>query len=170
MDKTETFENYPCSTIFSSNLVSIAIYIIGAYIIYKLGIIWFSLYLLYILTLEIRLLKKSCVNCYYYNRYCAFGKGKLAAFFFKKGDAKAFLKHSITWKDLLPDFLVSIIPFIAGITLLLLDFDWILLIFVVLLALLTSAGNSFVRSKLACKHCRQRELGCPAEKLFDKKK
>jgi len=32
--------------------------------------------------------------------------------------------------------------------------------------LLFSVGNSYVRGSLACKFCRQRQLGCPAEKMF----
>jgi hypothetical protein len=28
------------------------------------------------------------------------------------------------------------------------------------------AGNAFVRGQLACSHCMQRKLGCPAAKLF----
>ena len=39
---------------------------------------------------------------------------------------------------------------------------------VVLIILLTTLGNAIVRGSLACKHCMQRELGCPAEKLFSK--
>lgn len=168
--KQKTFENYPCSTVLISNLVSFAIYIIGAYIIYQLGAIWLGLYLVYILALEIRLIKNHCVNCYYYGKSCAFGKGKLSAVFFKKGNPKAFLKNKITWKDIIPDFLVSIIPIIVGIVLLILNFDWMILLSIILLVILISAGNSFVRNSLACKFCKQKELGCPAEQLFRKKK
>lgn len=170
MEQPKTYENYPCWIMLISNLVSIAIYLIGAYIIYQLGIIWLLFYLLYIFGLEIRLIKGHCVNCYYYGKFCAFGKGKLSAIFFKKGSSKAFLKNKITWKDILPDFLVSIIPLIIGIILLILNFNWLLLILIVLLVILTSVGNGFVRGSLACKFCKQREIGCPAEQLFNKKK
>ena len=170
MSKQKTFESYPGCIVFVSNLVLLAIYLTGAYIIYQLGIIWLVFYLLYILGLEIRLMKGSCVNCYYYGRFCAFGKGKISALFFKKGNPKAFLKDKITWKDILPDFLVSIIPIIAGIALLILKFSWPILLSIIALIILTSAGNSFVRGKLACRFCKQRELGCPAERLFNKRK
>ena len=170
MKQSKTFENYPCSTIFISNLISIAIYFIGAYIIYQLGLIWLILYIIYILVLEFRLISMHCVNCYYYGKYCAFGMGKISALFFKKGSPDKFIRAEMTWKDLIPDFLVSVIPFVAGIVLLILDFSWLLLTLIALLAILTSFGNSFVRGSLACKFCRQRELGCPAEKLFKKKK
>jgi hypothetical protein len=48
------------------------------------------------------------------------------------------------------------------------NFHWILPVMLVSLILLTSVGNSFIRGYRACKYCRQRELGCPAEKLFNK--
>ena len=170
MGQPKTFENFPCRIIMISNLVSIAIYLIGAYIISQLGIIWLLLYLLYIIGLEIRLMKRSCVNCYYYGKFCAFGKGKISSLFFKKGNPQKFIKDKITWKDILPDFLVSIIPILVGIALLIFNFNWSILLSVVLLVILTSAGNGFVRGSLACKFCKQRKIGCPAEKLFNKSK
>ena len=170
MKKTKTYENYPAWIIILSNIFSIMIYIIGALIIYKVGVVWLVLYLLFIGLLELRLLKGHCVNCYYYAKCCAFGKGKLSALFFKKGDPKKFILKKITWKDLIPDILVSAIPMVVGIIMLIMNFNWLLLILILMLFLLTSAGNGFVRGSLACKYCKQREIGCPAEKLFDKKK
>lgn len=170
MGQPKTYENYPCKIIIISNFVLIAIYFIGAYIMYQLGVLWLILYLVYIFGLEIRLMKKSCVNCYYYGKFCAFGKGKLSAILFKKGDSKIFQKDKITWKDILPDFLVSIIPLIVGIILLILEFSWLILLLILFLVILTSVGNSFVRGTLACKFCKQKEIGCPAEQLFNKNK
>lgn len=164
----KTFENYPFWIVFVSNLVSLGIYVIGAYIMYRLGIVWLILYLAYLLVLEFRLMK-HCANCYYYGKFCAFGKGKLCSLFFRKGQ-KSFCSFKLSWKDLLPDFLVALIPLVVGIVLLILDFSWMLLLLLIILVILASAGNSFVRSSLACKFCRQREIGCPAEQLFNKKK
>jgi hypothetical protein len=170
MGQPKTYENYPCWIMLISNFVSIAIYLIGAFIISQIGLIWLGAYLLYILGLEIRLMRRSCVNCYYYGKYCAFGKGKLSSLFFKKGNPHKFIKDKITWKDILPDFLVSIIPLIVGVILLILNFNWLFLILIVLLVTLTFAGNGFIRGSLACKYCKQREIGCSAEQLFNKNK
>ena len=170
MNQPQTYENYPCWIIIASNFVSIVIYLLGAIIISQIGLICLGLYFLYILWFEIRLMKHSCVNCYYYGKYCAFGKGKLSSYFFKKGNPQSFLNRKITWKDIVPDFLISLIPVIAGIILLILDFSWILLILIVILFILTSAGNGFIRSSLACKYCQQKKIGCPAEQLFNKNK
>ena len=167
--KPKTYKNYPCWIIIISNLVSIAIYFIGAYIIYQVGIIWLLIYLVYILSLEIRLMRKSCVNCYYYGKYCAFGKGKICSLFFKRGNSNKFIQKNITWKEILPDFMISIIPIIVGIVLLILNFNWLILLLIIFLVILSSVGNGFVRGNLACKFCKQREIGCPAEQLFNKK-
>jgi hypothetical protein len=170
MGESESFENYPCRTLIISNLISIGIYLIGAFILYQLGLGWLLIYLLYVLWLELRLLKTSCTGCYYYGKYCAWGKGKISSLFFKKGTSKKFIDGKITWKDIIPDFLVTLIPLIVGIALLIIKFDWLMLIILVVLVLLTTAGNGFVRGTLACKFCKQREIGCPAEQMFNKNK
>lgn len=168
MEKGQCYENYPCWIVFVSNFVSIVIYFIGAFIIYQIGLIWLILYLIFIGVLEFLLIQRHCVDCYYYGKTCAFGKGKISSIFFKKGNVNKFCKMQMTWKDMLPDLMVSLIPLVVGIILLIIHFKWVMLILVILLFLLTSIGNGFVRGSLACKHCKQRNIGCPAEKLFNK--
>ncbi len=162
------YENYPLHKVFLSNLLSISIYIIGAYIISTWGITYTILYLLYCLFLEIRLLKKSCTNCYYYGKVCGFGKGKLSALFFEKGDNAQFSQTHLTWKDLLPDMLVSILPLLAGIISLIYNFSWLTVILIIIILVLSMGGNALVRGHLTCGKCKQRESGCPAEELFNK--
>ena len=170
MKEITYYEKYPLWVVLLSNSVSIAIYAIGAFLIYQLGTVWLVLYVLYIAWLEIRVLRKSCVNCYYYGKVCAFGKGKLSCLFLKRGDPHHFSKEQITWKDILPDFMVSIVPIVVGVVFLIRDFNWLLLSLVLLLLLLTFIGNGLIRGSLACKYCRQREIGCPAEQLFNRSK
>ncbi len=69
---------------------------------------------------------------------------------------------------MIPDLLISLIPFVVGITVLILQFDLMLLSAVLLLVLLTTTGNGYARGTLACRHCKQGELGCPANLLFNK--
>jgi hypothetical protein len=76
----------------------------------------------------------------------------------------------MTWKDIVPDFLVSVVPITIGIAILVRSFDWTILLLMVALFLLGFFGNALVRTNLACKFCKQREIGCPAQKLFDKAK
>jgi len=156
--------------IIVSDAVALGIYAIGAYIMFQLDVSWGCTYLVYCLIIEIRVMRKSCIHCYYYDKLCGFGKGKIAALFFKRGDPKKFLERKITWKDLIPDLLVSLIPFAFGILMLTWEFDWLMLLLLTGLFALTTLGNGFVRGNIACKYCKQRELGCPAEKLFAGKK
>lgn len=169
MTKSKTYENYPAKTVILSNLVSLAIYGLGLLIMFRLGWVVGILYLLYILILEIRLIKYHCTACYYWGKTCGFGKGRLSSLFFKKGDISKFCKKQMTWKDMIPDLLVSLIPFITGIVLMILKFDLIILIGLLLLLFLAFPCTGFIRGKLTCTYCKQRELGCPANDLFNKK-
>jgi hypothetical protein len=176
MKQEKFYENYPLWIILVSNLVKLSIYLLGTYLMLqalialKFGAMWLSLYLILIGWLEFRLLSGHCVNCYYYGKNCAFGSGKLCGMLFKKGTLSNFCKMQITWRDLIPDFLVAIVPMLAGIVMLIKQFDWVIFSCVFVLGLLSFMGNGFVRGSLACKYCKQRKLGCPAEKLFAKKK
>jgi len=168
MEKIDYYENYPTRIVFISTLLSVFIYLIGAYIIYQTGIVWLIIYLCYLIFLEIRLLKKSCIDCYYFGKTCAFGKGRISCLFFRKGDSKRFSQKKASWKDILPDLIAALVPAIICIFLLFINFNILLLSLLILLIVLGSFGNGFVRGKLACKYCKQRELGCPAEQLFQK--
>ncbi len=169
-EKQVFFDGYPCWIVLVSNAFSIAVYALGAFLMLKLGAAFLAAYLLCVVFLEARVLKKSCVNCFYYGKTCAFGKGRVAALFFSAGKPGAFAKRQISWKDVAPDFLIFIVPVAAGVWFLIQAFDWMLLGAVVLLLILGFAGNAFVRGSLACKHCAQRKIGCPAERLFNKQK
>jgi hypothetical protein len=160
------YENYPAWMIFVVNLFSIAIWLAGAFIIWEAVGSWVILYLAFIGFLEVRLLKGHCVDCYYYGKRCANGNGRLSSLFFRKGDPKNFCKKQMAWKDIAPDFMVSVIPMVIGAALLIMSFSWIVLGLVILLFVLSFPGNAFVHGLLVCRYCRQRELGCPAEKLF----
>lgn len=167
--ETHCYENYPLWIVLISNLVLISIYIIGAYIISGLGLIYALIYIIYCLFMEIRVLKNGCVNCYYYGKVCGFGKGNLSALFFKKGDISKFNEREISPKDMIPELLVSVLPLIAGIIILIYNFSWTILILMVIILILSTAGNAVIRGSLTCNMCKQREMGCPAEKLFNKK-
>ena len=86
---------------------------------------------------------------------------------FPKGQTEEFGKMKITWEDIVPDFLVFIIPVLAGIVLLIQEFTLIILILILSLVLLGFLGNALMRGQLACRYCKQREIGCPAQQLFD---
>jgi len=167
---TKSYESFPMWIVFSSNLVAISIYIIGAYILAGLGVIFSALYLFYCLLMEIMILRRSCVDCYYYGKVCGLGKGKLCSLLFKKGKPERFVKKEVSLTTMLPDFMVSIFPLLGGIILLIRNFTWLLVAVMVILVVLSFGGNAVVRGLLVCRYCKQRKIGCPAEKLFSKGK
>jgi hypothetical protein len=163
-------ENYPAAIVIGSNLLSFLIWGIGAFILFRFSTILVACYVIFVLILEFRLVSGHCTDCYYYGKTCAFGKGRLSSLFFRKGNPENFSRMNLTWKDIIPDFLAFMIPVLAGILLLIREFTWTVLILVIALFLLGFLGNALVRGQLACRYCKQREIGCPAEQLFDKTK
>lgn len=168
MAHLRTYGRYPLGTVVAANAVSLAIYASGAALISMLGTGWLVAYLVWALWMEYRVLKGSCVNCAYYGKRCAFGKGVVCGGVFRRGSPDRFIRRKISWKDLLPDFATALVPLVVGAVFLVIDFRWANLGFVAILVLATTVGNSTVRGRLACKYCRQRALGCPAERLFNK--
>jgi hypothetical protein len=169
METSKSYENFPARIVVMSNLVSLLIYFITGFIMYQAGLIFLLLFLIYILALEFRLIRYHCVNCYYYGKICGFGKGKISSWFFKKGDNLKFCAGEFTWKDMIPDILLSLIPLITGLVLIFIKFDPVLLAALILLLALTTFVTGYIRGNLTCLYCKQRESGCPANDLFNKK-
>jgi hypothetical protein len=168
--KTTSFENFPWWMVAVCEGVGLAIYAIGLCLMGRLGIVWGALYALYCVWMEWRILSRSCRHCYYFGKRCGFGKGRVCSWFFTKDSEPSWSTKQITWRDVVPDFMVSLIPLGAGIIMLIRSFSWLVLLLIMTLAFLGSVGTGFVRGQLACKYCKQRELGCPAEQLFSKTK
>lgn len=119
---------------------------------------------------ELSVLRRSCRHCYYYGTLCAFGRGRLCSVLFRPGDPQRFVEREPCVRDILPDLLVPAIPVIGGVVLLMREFDWVLLLAVLATVLLATVGAGMVRGLLACPDCAQRELGCPAEQLFNRQR
>ncbi|MFH1084765.1 MAG: hypothetical protein V1772_03240 [Chloroflexota bacterium] len=166
MGTTPRYERYPVWGVLLSVGQALAIYALGAFVLARLAW-WLAVaYVLFCLWAEVSILRGSCVHCYYYGKLCGLGRGKLCGLLFRRGDPARFLQRTATWRDILPDMLVLALPVVGGIVALVLDFSWVLLGALLILVLLSLVGNALVRGSFACKHCKQRELGCPAEKLF----
>ncbi len=170
MKEAEPYENFPLWMPLIAIFLPVIGYIIGAIILAGLHIIIAILYLIYCFSAELFVVLRSCKNCYYYGKICGLGKGKIAPLFVKKGDPSKFAEKQVHWHDLIPDFLVSIFPMIGGIILLIMNFSYIVLGMVVIVAVIFFGGTAIIRGSMACKYCKQREIGCPAEKLFGKEK
>jgi hypothetical protein len=170
MSEPVCFDQYPARIVITANLLALLMYVIGAFLLYNLWPVLVIPYILFILLLEYRLLRWHCVDCWYYGKRCAFGKGWLSARLFPKGRTENFCGKKITGKDVVPDFLAFLIPVVAGLMLLLISFRVLVLALVIALLVLGFAGNALVRGRMACRFCKQREIGCPAVQLFEKKK
>ena len=59
---------------------------------------------------------------------------------------------------------------IGGIILLSYDFSFLRLGLILLLTIFFFGGTGFIRGSFACKYCKQKEVGCPAQEVFGKKK
>jgi hypothetical protein len=152
------------------NAVGLAIYTIGLFLMVRLGIVWGVLYAAYCVWVEWRVLSGSCRSCYYFGKRCGFGKGRLCSWFFTKKTEQSLSAKRISWREVVPDFMVSLIPLGVGVTILIRSFSWLVLLLIVTLAFLGSVGTGLMRGQIACRYCKQRELGCPAEQLFSKTK
>jgi len=168
--KPSSFEQFPWWMVLVCNGVGLAIYAIGLYLMARVGLVWGLLYAAYCVWMEWRLLSGSCRSCYYFGKRCGFGKGRVCSWLFRKRPERGAGAKPISWRDVVPDFLVSLIPLGVGITALIRSFSWPVLLLIITLVFLASVGSGFVRGQLACKYCKQRELGCPAEQLFSKTK
>ena len=167
MSDSERYESYPTRIVVLSNLFSLSIYAIGAYVLWMIARLASALYLVYCSVLEIRVLRRSCPDCYYYGKACCFGRGRLCSLLFKRGEPRKFIERQVSWLNILPDFMVTIIPVLGGIVLLVDEFSWIIVALILILLALGFAGSAFIRGSYACKYCKQRDLGCPALSLFE---
>lgn len=169
MEVTQRHENYPIRMVIISGLNSLLIYALGFLILWQAGRGFSLAYMVYVMVLEYRLMKYSCTSCYYWGKTCAFGRGRLSALFFPKGDPGKFCSRKITYKDLIPDMMVFLLPLGVGIILLILSYSLFLLLTLPLLAVLATAATGLLRSHIACRYCMQKDSGCPAQEFFKNK-
>ena len=170
MIKSKSYEDFPLWIPFIAIFVSLIGYSIGAIILSVFGIIFSILYLIYCLGAELLVILRSCKDCWYYGRICGLGKGKIAPLFVKKGDTEKFADRDISMIHMIPDFMVVIIPLVGGVILLIRDFSIVILFLMIILAVLFFGGTVFIRGNFACKYCKQKDIGCPAYTIFNKKK
>ena len=161
-----TLDSFPWPIVLFCEGVALSVVGVGLYFTVRLSLALAVLYGLYCLWVEMRVLWMSCRHCFYYGKVCGFGKGKLCSWLFDKGDPSRFAERQITWRDVAPDLVVPLAALVAGVVLLIRSFSWVTLLLLVALVLLGTIGTGTARGRFACKYCRQRETGCPAQRLF----
>ncbi|MBA7681635.1 hypothetical protein ES703_89975 [subsurface metagenome] len=171
MKNPKMYDNYPLWIVIPANILMLAVYVAGAYIMFRLSLITGILYVAYLVLLECHFFKEGCTCCYYYGKLCAFGKGAKAAMFFKRGDPEKFCERELGFKDFIPQILVVLIPLIVGIALLISrGFNLLILIAMIYPVFSWFVINPILYGKIACIHCKQGSICCPALKFFTKKK
>lgn len=139
------YERYPLTVVLLSNSFSLVLYAVGATIISGLHIVLTVPYVLYCVCIEISVLRGSCVHCFYYGKLCGFGKGRLASWLFKQGDPKHFAERAVSWREILPDIMVLLLPLLAGSVALVIRFSWSLALLMSALCVFSLAGNGIIR-------------------------
>ncbi len=169
--KKEIYDKYPIWIVLIVNIVMLLVVLAGSYIMFRLNLITGILYLIFIILLEFNVYREGCRYCCYYGGGCAFDKGRIAKLFFKKGDPKKFGERKLNWKDFIPMILASLIPIVVGIALLVSRGFHIPTLIASIYPLLNwFVINPLLYGQLACKHCKQGSMCCPALAFFSKKK
>lgn len=87
----EGVEEYPKSIIVLGNVMMISWIILGGFAIWFFHPMIAWIYLVFaFLMVYVALRKMICPNCYYYDKWCSIGWGKLSAAFFRKGELNRF--------------------------------------------------------------------------------
>jgi len=153
-------EEYPKLGILLGNFVMllwIALGTIACWFLYPL-VAW--IYLAFAIIMVFAVLRKLvCTNCYYYDKWCCTGWGKLSALFFKKGDIKKFSSSYGLKLAPLAYGLLTLIPLISVVISLTQGFT-IPKIVVLILLLLISFYSGTINRKKTCAKCKMR-LICP---------
>lgn len=155
-------EEYPNSSLGLSIGLTFLGYLLGGVLLYLIAP-WCCLGFLILIVISLLIsMKFRCSFCYYCNKKCSFGLGKIAKLFFRPGDNREF-KNS---KNLLPaaiiNFAVLLLPLISGIIWLILNFSLLGLTILAVYLLVGILPGFLIRKNLICKQCRQGALGCPA--------
>ena len=161
-------EKHSFKRILISNLLVIIWFILGAFACWFFYPILGIIYLIAAFVLVYVVLRKLvCVNCYYYDKWCAIGFGKLSAIMFKKGRIEAF-PTSIGMKLAPATYgLLIIVPLLLLLVSIIEGVSWVKIIVFVLI-LLISVYNFGVGRRILCSQCKMNII-CPGSMMKKKK-
>ncbi|RLF64310.1 MAG: hypothetical protein DRN33_02450 [Thermoplasmata archaeon] len=153
-------EDYPKRKAFFGNIVMIFWISLGAIACWFVHPIAAFIYLLFaVIMIYVVLRKLVCTNCYYYDKWCGIGWGKLSALLFKKGDIKEFNTSIGIQMAPIVYGLLSMIPIVLLVISIFQQFS-MYKISVLILILLISSYSGVVSRKKTCGECKMR-LICP---------
>ncbi|MDI6892222.1 MAG: hypothetical protein QMD08_04430 [Actinomycetota bacterium] len=161
MLKRKVWEDYPIYVPLLREILNLSIIGVGVLILMRLGSGLVLFYVLYVLFVVFLLTKLRCTRCYHHGRLCSTGFGKLAGFLYPR-DTKHRFVEGLAYNFLL--FLVPLIPLVAVIFLLIEDFTYLGLGYLLVLLLLMAATLA-EHLILGCLHCHELE-GCLTRRFF----
>ena len=161
-------EQHPLRRIIIGNLAMLIWFALGALACWYFYPILGLVYLIVAFVLVYVVLRKLvCVNCYYYDKWCGLGWGKLCAIMFKKGSLEEF-PASIGLKLAPATYgLLMIIPLVLLFISIIQVFSWYKIVVLILL-LLVSLYSGGVGRRVACVHCKMNVI-CPGSAIKKKK-
>jgi len=112
-----------------------------------------------VLMVYVILRKLICTKCYYYDKWCHSGWGKLSALFFKKGNIENFSTSVVKILPPLTYGLLLVLPLVSIIISMIRSFSLIKIIVLVLLLSVSSYSGAIGRKK-SCEQCKMRYI-CP---------
>ncbi len=156
----EGLEESPKARIISGNIIMLLLFALGTIACWFFNPIIAWIYLAFAVIMVGNVLRKLvCTNCYYYDRWCPIGWGKLAALLFKKGDISNF-DSSIGIKLAPPTYgIISFVPMIFVIISIVQNFSVFKLTVLIMLFSIIIYTAAIGR-KEACRNCKMRLL-CP---------
>lgn len=170
MGKEVYYESYPSNVLCLSITLMVLSYALGTLILYQISGLLGAGYIILCLVALILGIKFRCCFCYYYDKRCSSGLGKLAKLLFKEGNHDGFRGP----KNLMPaaifSFAVLLLPLIGALLLLVTRFSWLVLILFVAYLLIAVIPGFVLRKDLFCKCCKQGEIGCPTYEGMQGKK
>ena len=153
-------ESFPLSRIIWENLLYISMWVIAGYLIWPIWTLWnlpilTIIWTLLVLFMQILLKKHNCSGCYYYDKRCHLGWGKISSAMFKQdsGNLKTGLKLSLFY--IIPSPLI----FIASLIYAIINKAALIYCLILILFLVLNIASFPVR-KNGCSLCAMRDA-CP---------
>jgi hypothetical protein len=162
----ERYESFPRTTVIYNLLTLGGAMVVGVIVLAQLGV-WFAVGYLALLALTgYAMLALICARCYYYDRRCGTGVGKIVARLFKKGQEEEYGQTASQKVVMLLLVIVLLLPLVGGIVSLVMGYSTLRLVLLVAWLTLLVAGLA-PHPRLVCSHCKLAEKGCcPIGKLL----
>ena len=153
-------EEFPKSRVFLGNFMMLLWFAAGAAACWLFHPLAAWIYIgIVVIQVYILLRKLVCTNCWYYDRWCSLGWGKLSALLFKKGSIEKF-RTCVGIRLAPPTYgLLALVPMVLIVISLIRDYTIEKALVLALLVALT-LFTAFLSRKRTCALCRMR-LICP---------